>query len=81
VVIRYTPHCQREGRLLKTYKFEDGKYEFDRSDDGTICDARRHGEHWSAGLDLFIYSKCFHAALNRIDELEQQLEDKQIDPR
>lgn len=55
---------------MKTYSFEDGKYEFDRAESGLLFNARRHGEPWSEGLYNFQHSKVFHAVLNRIDELE-----------
>lgn len=55
---------------MKTYSFEDGKYEFDRAESGLLIAVRRNGERWRVGFDLVAYSKVFHAILNRIDELE-----------
>lgn len=56
---------------IKTYTFEDGKYVVERdADTGLIKDIRRHGEPWPAGMEGFQFANMFHAALNRIDELE-----------
>lgn len=56
---------------MKTYSFEDGKYEFDRDDQGRIVAARRGGESWgNDGYGPFAFARAFHAALDRIDELE-----------
>lgn len=55
---------------VKTYSFEDGKYEFDRAESGLLIAVRRNGERWRVGFDLVAHSKVFHAILNRIDELE-----------
>jgi hypothetical protein len=54
---------------IKTYRFEDGKYEFDR-DSGVIKEVRRNGVHWDVGYQDFQFSKVIHAMLNYIDELE-----------
>lgn len=60
---------------MKTYSFEGGKYEFDRSDQGIIVAARRNGEPWGEdGYGPFAFAKAFHAALNRIDELEAPID-------
>jgi hypothetical protein len=49
---------------------ENGKYEFDVSEDtGLMLAARRHGTFWSPGFEER-HSKCFMAALWRIHELE-----------
>jgi len=63
---------QQESKMaIKTYSFEDGKYQLSRNtDSGLITDARRHGDHWPAGLQGFQFSKIVHCMLNRIDELE-----------
>ncbi len=55
---------------MKTYSFEDGKYEFDRAESGLLIGARRNGEHWPVVWNDFQHSKVFHTILNRIDELE-----------
>jgi len=55
---------------VKTYSFEDGKYEFDRAESGLLIAVRRNGERWRVGFDLVAHSKVFHTILNRIDELE-----------
>lgn len=58
---------------MKTYRFEDGKYEIDRdADNGLIQAARRHGEPWQAFMDLR-FSKVVHCMLDRIDHLEKAL--------
>jgi len=59
---------------IKTYKFADGKYEFDRDTDTSfILNCRRNGEDWPAGIHGFQHNNCVHAMLNYIDELEEQL--------
>lgn len=56
---------------IKTYSFEDGKYQLDRNtDNGLITDARRNGEHWPAGMHGMQFNHMVHAMLNHIDELE-----------
>lgn len=56
---------------IKTYSLEDGKYEVDRdSETGLMVTMRRNGETWYEGMELLRFMKVFHAALNRIDELE-----------
>ena len=49
----------------------DGKYEFTLRD-GQVVEAKRHGEEWPAGFELR-HTGCFVAALERIAELEAQL--------
>ena len=58
---------------MKTYSFEDGKYEVDRDDNGLVIEVRRHGEPWPGGFNRVQFSKFFHAALNHIDQLEEKL--------
>ena len=59
--------------MIKTYSFDDGKYEFDRDQEGGCLTAvRRNDEHWPAGWEDFQFSKVIHAMLNRIDELEDR---------
>jgi len=55
---------------MRTVSLEDGKYEFDVSDNGLLVAARRHGEPWPAGLEGNQYSKSFMAAMQRILDLE-----------
>ena len=56
---------------MKTYSFEDGKYEVDRDEMyGNIVDVRRNGEHWKIAFEDFQFSKVIHAMLNHIDSLE-----------
>ncbi len=59
---------------MKTYSLEDGKYEIDRDKFGIIQDMRRNGEHWAVGLSDLQHVKVFHATLNRIDELEAEVD-------
>lgn len=57
--------------VVKTYSFEDGKYEIDRNPDTyemTAC--RRNGEPWPVVFEDFRFSKVIHAMLNRVQELE-----------
>ena len=55
---------------MKTYSFEEGKYEFDRDENGQLLAARRHGEPWDVVFEAMQFCKFFHAMLNHIDELE-----------
>lgn len=64
---------------MKTYSLENGKYEIDRDENGLIRDMRRNGEHWAVGLSDLQHVKLFHAALYRIDELEEN--NKQLNNR
>ncbi len=58
---------------MKTYSFEDSKYEVFKDEDcGTILDVRRNGEHWQAGYESFQFSKFIHAILNHIDSIEKE---------
>lgn len=59
--------------MKKTYSFEDGKYQIDRDTiTSEILDVRRNDEHWGIGYEDFLFSKCIHAILNYIDELESK---------
>lgn len=56
---------------IKTYSFEDGKYEFDRdTDTHRLLAARRYRGPWTVIHTDMQHAKFFHAMLNRIDELE-----------
>jgi len=60
--------------MKKTYSFEDGKYQIDRDTDTLeITDVRCNKVHWEIGYEDFQFSKCIHAMLNYIDELESKL--------
>lgn len=58
----------------KTFSLEGGKYEFDRNSIGLLVAARRNSEPWPEGLDQFQFAKAFHAALNRIEQLEESMQ-------
>ncbi len=58
-------------KVARTIRLDNGKYEFDLQD-GRLIGARRHGEDWPAGFESR-YNSSFMAALNRIEELEDEL--------
>ena len=60
--------------MTRTISLYDGKYKFDIDDRGSMVAARRHDVDWPAGYDLR-FTKCFIAALNRIAELEDKIEE------
>jgi len=61
---------------LKTYSFEEGKYEIIRDTaSGEITAVKRHGEDWFIQFEALRFSKFFHAMLNHIDFLENCLDE------
>lgn len=59
-------------RAGETFSLEDGKYEFERDERGLMTAARRNGEPWTEGFEMFQFSKVFHAALNEIASLRDK---------
>ena len=59
--------------IMKTIKLCDGKYVFEIWDNGQMISARRNGEDWPAGF-RYRFSTCFMAMLERIAELELEVE-------
>lgn len=57
--------------MSRTISLEDGKYKITRDANGLIAGALRNNEAWHpAGL---VFSKVFHAALNRVESLEDAI--------
>jgi hypothetical protein len=58
---------------MKTVELDEGKYAFDISDDGSLLDARRHGDHWASAME-WRFSKAVMGMLQRILDLEQEVQ-------
>jgi hypothetical protein len=55
---------------MTTFSLEGGKYEVDRDERGLLAAIRRLGEPWPEAMNQLQFSKLFHAALDRIESLE-----------
>ena len=64
-----------EPATAKTYNLDGGKYLIVRDiASSRILEIRRNGADWDGATELYQNAKLFHALLNRIDELENDLE-------
>lgn len=59
---------------MKTIRLEEGKYEIDVDDFGSIVEFRRNGEHWPVANE-YRFSKLFGALASRVLELEECLDE------
>lgn len=56
--------------MIKSYKFDNGKYEILAADDGSSLVAYRHGEYWQN----MIGDKLTADMLHEIDKLKEYIE-------
>lgn len=65
---------------IRTFKLADGKYEVDRDENGLMIACRRNGTDWLYVLEKIQYINVVHAMLNRIEDLETQLDNTRCYP-
>jgi hypothetical protein len=60
--------------LIKKFEFEEGKYTIERdARTGLILTIKRYDKYWHCVKESIEHMKLFHAMLNKIEDLENEI--------